>query len=43
VSSVAHQPEEDRDAFAQRLRELVSADRMVGRRVRTIAYWTRRV
>jgi SAM-dependent methyltransferase len=42
VSSVAHQPEEDRDAFAQRLRELVPADRMVGRRVRTIAYWTRR-
>jgi SAM-dependent methyltransferase len=43
VSSVAHQPEEDRDAFAQRLRELVSADRTVGRRVRTVAYWTRRV
>jgi SAM-dependent methyltransferase len=43
VSSVAHQPQEDRDAFAQRLRELVPADRMVGRRVRTIAYWTRRV
>jgi SAM-dependent methyltransferase len=43
VSSVAHQPEEDRDAFAQRLRELVPADRTVGRRVRTVAYWTRRV
>ena len=43
VSSIAHQPEEDRDAFAQRLRELVPADRTVGRRVRTVAYWTRRV
>ena len=42
VSSIAHQPEEDRDAFAQRLRELVPPDRLVGRRVRTIAYWTRR-
>ena len=43
VSSIAHQPEEDRDAFARRMRELVPADRMVGRRVRTVAYWTRRV
>jgi SAM-dependent methyltransferase len=42
VSSIAHQPEEDRDAFAQRMRELVPADRMIGRRVRTVAYWTRR-
>ena len=41
VSSVAHQPEEDRDVFAKRLRELVPAERMVGRRVRTVAYWTR--
>ena len=41
VSSVAHQPEEDRDVFAQRLRELVPADRVVGRRFRTVAYWTR--
>jgi len=43
VSSIAHQPEEDRDAFAERLRELVPDDRMVGRRVRTVAYWTRLV
>jgi SAM-dependent methyltransferase len=42
VSSIAHQPEEDRDAFAERLRQLVPPDRMVGRRVRTVAYWTRR-
>ena len=42
VSSVAHQPEEDRDVFAKRLRELIPANRMVGRRVRTVAYWTRR-
>ena len=41
VSSIAHQPEEDRDAFAERLRELVPPDRKVGRRVRTVAYWTR--
>jgi ubiquinone/menaquinone biosynthesis C-methylase UbiE len=43
VSSIAHQPEEDRDVFAERLRELVPADRRVGRRVRTVAYWTRLV
>jgi SAM-dependent methyltransferase len=43
VSSIAHQPEEDRDAFAERLRELIPADRKVGRRTRTVAYWTRRV
>ena len=43
VSSIAHQPDEDRMAFAERLRELVPADREVRRRVRTVAYWTRRV
>jgi SAM-dependent methyltransferase len=43
VSSIAHQTEEDRDAFAERLRELVPADRAVRRRVRTVAYWTRLV
>jgi len=43
VSSIAHQPEKDRDAFAERLRQLVPEERMVGRRVRTVAYWTRRV
>jgi SAM-dependent methyltransferase len=43
VSSIAHQPEQDRDVFAERLRQLVPAERMVGRRVRTVAYWTRRV
>ena len=43
VSSIAHQPEEDRAAFASRLRELVSADREVSRRIRTVAHWTRRV
>jgi ubiquinone/menaquinone biosynthesis C-methylase UbiE len=43
VSSIAHQPEEDRDAFAARLRELVPAELKVGRRVRTVAYWTRLV
>ena len=41
VSSIAHQPEEERDAFADRLRELVLADRKVRRLVRTVAYWTR--
>jgi SAM-dependent methyltransferase len=40
VSSIAHQPDEDRVTFAERLRELVPADRKVGRRVRTVAYWT---
>jgi ubiquinone/menaquinone biosynthesis C-methylase UbiE len=40
VSSIAHQPEEERDAFAERLRELIPADREVRRRVRTVAYWT---
>jgi SAM-dependent methyltransferase len=43
VSSIAHQPEEDRAAFASRLRELVPADREVRRRIRTVAHWTRRV
>ena len=43
VSSIAHQPEVDREAFAERLRELVPADRTVVRRVRTVAYWTRLV
>ena len=43
VSSIAHQPSEDRLAFAERLQELVPADRRVRRRVRTVAYWTRRV
>jgi SAM-dependent methyltransferase len=43
VSSIAHEPEEDRSAFASRLRELVPADREVHRRIRTVAHWTRRV
>jgi SAM-dependent methyltransferase len=43
VSSIAHQPDEDRLAFAERLRELVPADRRVRRRFRTVAYWTRLV
>ena len=44
VSSIAHQPDEDRDAFASRLRELIPADRVVGAPpIRTVAYWTRRV
>jgi hypothetical protein len=43
VSSIAHQPEEERDAFATRLRELIPADREVRRRFRTVAYWTRLV
>jgi len=42
VSSIAHQPDEDRVAFAERLRELIPADRLVHRRFRTVAYWTRR-
>jgi SAM-dependent methyltransferase len=41
VSSIAHQPEEDRTALAARLRELVP-DRELRRRFRTVAYWTRR-
>jgi len=43
VSSIAHQPEEDRLAFAERMRELIPADRKIGRHVRTVAYWTRLV
>jgi SAM-dependent methyltransferase len=43
VSSIAHQPEGDRAAFADRLRELVPADQEVRRRIRTVAHWTRRV
>jgi SAM-dependent methyltransferase len=41
VSSIAHQPDEDRLAFAERMRELIPADRRVHRRFRTVAYWTR--
>ena len=41
VSSIAHQPDEARLAFAERMRELVPAERKVGRHVRTVAYWTR--
>lgn len=43
VSSIAHQPDEDRDAFARRLRELVPSERVIRHRTRTVAYWTRRV
>jgi SAM-dependent methyltransferase len=43
VSSIAHQPDEDRAAFAARLRELIPAGREVRRRFRTVAHWTRRV
>jgi SAM-dependent methyltransferase len=42
TSSIAVQPDEDRDAFAARLRELVPAGEL-RRLVRTVAYWTRRV
>jgi ubiquinone/menaquinone biosynthesis C-methylase UbiE len=42
VSSIAHQPEEARDAFAERLRELVPEGE-IRRRFRTVAHWTRRV
>ena len=41
VSSIAHQPDEDRIAFAEQLRELIPVDRQVHRRFRTVAYWTR--
>lgn len=41
VSSIAHQPDEDRLAFAERMRELIPAGRPVRRRFRTVAYWTR--
>ncbi len=42
VSSIAHQPQADRDDFARRLRELIPADREISNRVNTVAYWTRR-
>jgi len=42
VSSVAIQPEEDRAAFAERLRELIPPQE-IRRRFRTVAHWTRRV
>jgi SAM-dependent methyltransferase len=41
VSSIAHQPAEERAGLARRLRELVPAEREVHRRMRTVAYWTR--
>jgi len=41
VSSIAHQPDEQRAAFAERLRELIPSDREVRRRFRTVALWTR--
>jgi SAM-dependent methyltransferase len=40
VSSIAAQSDEARDAFAARLRELVPPGEL-GRRVKTVAYWTR--
>jgi ubiquinone/menaquinone biosynthesis C-methylase UbiE len=40
VSSIAVQPDEDRAAFAARLRELVPPGELRGR-VRTVAFWTR--
>jgi SAM-dependent methyltransferase len=43
VSSIAHQPDEERAAFAERLRELIPPERQVRRRFRTVAHWTRRV
>ncbi len=43
VSSIAHQPDEQRAAFAERLRELIPPDREARRRIRTVAHWTRRV
>ena len=42
VSSIAVQPDEDRNAFAAQLRELVPSGEL-RRRVKTVAYWTRRV
>ena len=42
VSSIAIQPEEDRAAFAGRLRELIPPQE-IRRRFRTVAHWTRRV
>lgn len=40
VSSIAHQPDEDRARLAERLRGLVPPGEM-RRRYRTVAYWTR--
>jgi SAM-dependent methyltransferase len=40
VSSIAVQPDEDRDAFAARMCELIPPGELRGR-VRTIAYWAR--
>jgi SAM-dependent methyltransferase len=40
VSSIAHQPDEDRAELAARLRELVPPGEL-RRRYRTVAYWTR--
>jgi len=42
VSSIASQPDDDRAAFAERLRELIP-EQQIRRRFRTIAHWTRRV
>lgn len=42
VSSIAHQPRENRDELARRLRELIPAEREIRNPVRTTAYWTRR-
>jgi ubiquinone/menaquinone biosynthesis C-methylase UbiE len=42
VSSIASQPDDDRAAFAERLRELIP-EQEIRRRFRTIAHWTRRV
>jgi len=41
VSSITHQPDGDRAAFAARLRELVPPEREVRRLFRTVAHWTR--
>jgi SAM-dependent methyltransferase len=43
VSSIAHQPREDRDELVRRLRALIPTDREIRNPVRTVAYWTRRV
>jgi SAM-dependent methyltransferase len=43
VSSIAHQPDGERAAFAERLHGLISTDREVRRRFRTVAHWTRLV
>jgi SAM-dependent methyltransferase len=42
VSSIAVQPDEDRAAFAERLRALIP-EQEIRRRFRTVAHWTRRV